>query len=221
MLKKNNCARLLAMALLVGFSFSLSPAICAEKKQTEKEVVQEFIATVTRSDTATTRKNTFNVAAVHMDFDEMARRAFGDAGWSTFSVADQKEVTQLFRKLMQNRYFIRWRRVFSDGKYEIKSALKDTKVKTDAVVSGTLILSGSGKKSDVNFRLVETAEGPKIISMTVSGKDLLERTSTRLQRALKNKGAKGLIAHLKKKNAESPAEFKPVANPDELVSGGK
>ena len=219
MFRTNNSARLLAIALAAAFAFGHSPAMCAEKKPTEKDVVQDFIATVTRKDTVTTRKNTFNDAAVHMDFDEMARRAFGDVGWSTFSAADQKEVAQLFRKVMQNRYFIRWRRVFSDGKYEIKSAVRDSKVKTDSVVSGTLNLSG--KKSDVNFRLVETTEGPKIISMMVSGKDLLERTSTRLQRSLKNKGAKGLIAHLRRKTAEKPADLNQVSNPDELVSGSK
>ncbi len=217
MSEKENIASLLVLAVLTASAFSFSSAMSAEeKKQTEKDVVLQFISTVTRTDSMATRKNTFNDAAVHMDFNEMAKRAFGDSGWATFSTADQKEVTQLFRQMLQNRYFVRWRRVFSDGKYEVKSTNKDKK---EASVIGLLKLSG--KKSDVNFRLVETADGPKIISMVVSGKDLLERTSIRLKRALKNKGAKGLIAYLKKRTAEKSADFNQVPSPDELISGSK
>jgi len=205
---------LLASFLCLGQAHCASFA--APRMGGEKEVVETFIATVSRPDTQAKSKNSFNDAAQSMDFEEMARRSFGESEWMKFTAEEQKEVTVLFRRLMQVRFYPRWRRVFQNGHYQVTAV---TRHGDDSLVSGKL--NSQNKYSDLSFRLIKRHDGFKLISMAVKDKDLLERTSVRLKRGLKNRGAKGLIAHLKKKTAEISPDSSDKAALEELISGGK
>lgn len=202
----------------VALSFLLSVAMLQSTlaASSEKEIVEKFISSVARPDKTPNARNAFRDAAQSMDFEEMARRSFGDAGWAKFSSEERKEVTALFRRLVEIRFYPRWRRVFQNGRYEVSS---QTREGSDALVSGALQMGG--KKSDLTFRLAKGREGFRLVSMKVNDKDMLERTSVRLKRGLKQRGAAGLIAHLKKKTEESPRDVSDKARLEELISGGK
>lgn len=192
-------------------ALALSP-----KAQTEKDVVETFIAAVSKSEPSKSGTKAFDDAAQYMDFEEMARRGFGDAGWAKFSPEEQKEITSLFRKLMQLRFFPRWRRVFQSGHFSITQTVKQG---TDSLVTGNLKMEG--KQNALAFRVAKTHDGYKLVSMSVKDKDLLDRTSVRLKRGLKHKGAQGLIAHLRKKTAEASKAGSKDAQLEELISGEK
>lgn len=213
---KQSCAQVGALSCLLMLGI-FQPAHAAEQKAAgEKEAVETFVAAVSRRDSAPDAKNAFRDVAQVMDFEEMAKRSFGDSGWVKFSAAEQKEVTALFKRLIEIRFFPRWRRVFQSGRYEVTGQAKDG---ADSLVSGAL-LSG-GKKNDLTFRLVKVRDGFRLVSMKLKDKDLLERTSVRMKRGLKQKGAAGLIAHLKKRTEQGPAEVSNKQQLDELISGGK
>lgn len=215
-------AKKLSQVILIPIAFLLciqaAPhAVAASPKQaTEKEVVETFIAEVSRPDGAPKAKDSFNDAAQNMDFEEMAKRAFGESGWPKFSAGEQKEVTTLFRRLIQIRFYPRWRRIFQKGHFEF---ISQSKQGGDTLVAGKLNLDG--KKSALTFRLAKTHESFRLVSMSVKDKDLLERTSVRLKRGLSQKGAAGLIAHLKKRTAETPKDAADKPKLEELISGGK
>lgn len=207
---------LIALALCFSLLPMRSTIAAPSKVPSEKEVVENFIADVGRDDSATKSKDSFNAAAQHMDFEEMARRAFGEAGWAKFSAAEQKEVVQLFRRLMQVRFYPRWHRVFKKGIFKITA---QSKKGADSLVAGNLYLDDQERA--LIFRLAKTGDAFKLINMSIKDKDMLERTSVRLKRTLKQKGTTGLIAHLRKRIEEAPKTSGDKAEPEELVSGDK
>ncbi len=200
----------LCLILLPVHSTMAAPA----KTATEKEVVENFIAAVSGRDNSAKSKDSFDAAAQHMDFDEMAKRAFGETLWAKFSVSEQKEVAQLFRRLMQIRFYPRWNRVFQKAIFEITS---QTKKGADSIVAGNLYQCD--KKSALTFRLTKTSDGFKLVNMHVRDKDMLERTSVRLKRTLNQKGTGGLISHLRKRIEEAPKNSANKSAPEELISG--
>lgn len=185
------------------------------KDSSEREVVEAFLSAITRRGQENSQA-AFDDAAQYMAFDEMARRAFGETGWPKFSSAEQKEIAGLFRRLIELRFYPRWRRVFQSGRFSMSSQSKQA---GDSLVAGTL--SAEGRKDLLTFRLIRSAEGFKLVSMSVKGKDMLDRTSHRLKRGLANKGAAGLIAHLRKKTKEVQQDAKNSPQIEELISGGK
>jgi len=84
------------------------------KDSSEKEVVEAFLSAVTRTDKDNSAKANFEEVANLMAVDEMAKRAFGEAGWPKFSPVEQKEVTSLFRRLIEIRFYPRWRRGWAE-----------------------------------------------------------------------------------------------------------
>lgn len=215
--------RLLATGLLaVSITLLLAHISVAapSKNATDREFVEYFVTTVSLPSTSKNYKGTFEDLAKCMDFEEMAKRCFGNDDWPKFKSDEQKEVTKLFRRLIQTRFYPRWQRVFQKGRFDISSLSKQNE---DSIVAGTLSLDG--KQTPMTFRLVHTRDGFKFVSMAVKDKDLLERTSVRLKKSLAQKGTAGLIAHLKKRNQEAAknptaaAEAKPEL--DELFSSGK
>lgn|GEM_PF-7016935 len=186
------------------------------KDSSEKEVVEAFLSAVTRTDKDNSAKASFEEVANLMAVDEMAKRAFGEAGWPKFTPVEQKEVTSLFRRLIEIRFYPRWRRVFQNAQF---SATSQSKQGEDSLIGG--FLNSDGQKTALSFRLTRTPLGFRLVSMAVKDKDMLERTSVRLKRGLAKKGAAGLIAHLKKRTqeAQKDANYKPPL--EELISGGK
>jgi len=185
------------------------------KESSEREVVESFLSAITRPGQDNS-KAAFDEAAKYMAFDEMAKRAFGETGWPKFSLSEQKEIAQLFRRLIELRFYPRWRRVFQNGRFSVSSQSRQA---GDSLLVGNL--AAAGGKDLLTFRLIRLPEGFKLVSLSVKDKDMLERTSHRLKRGLANKGAAGLIAHLRKKTKEVQEDSKSSAQIDELISGGK
>ncbi|MCC7527413.1 MAG: ABC transporter substrate-binding protein [Candidatus Melainabacteria bacterium] len=211
-----HCQGLIAFALSLSLLFSHGAIAASSRRVTEKELVETFIADVSRGGTDKNGKSMFETAARSMNFEEMAKRAFGESGWTEFSPGEQKEVTALFRRLIQIRYYPRWSRIFQKGRFEMTS---QTKQGNDSLVAGTLNLDGN--KNALTFRITKVSDDFKLVSMSVKDKDLLERTSVRLKRGLSKKGAAGLIAHLRKRTAEKPKDKEEKPQLEELISGGK
>ncbi|MBA3994291.1 MAG: hypothetical protein C0469_12255 [Cyanobacteria bacterium DS2.3.42] len=214
--KKLHQLILIPVVFCLCIQFVPRAVAASSKPATEKDVVETFIADVSRSDSAPKAKDSFKDAAQSMDFEEMAKRAFGESGWPKFTAGEQKEVATLFKRLIQIRFYPRWRRVFQKGHFEF---ISQSKQGSDSLVVGRLDLDG--KKSALTFRLIKSNDSFKLVSMSVKDKDLLERTSVRLKRGLSQKGAAGLIAHLRKRTNESSKETAEKPRLEELISGGK
>ncbi len=213
---KSGSANTLVAASLFALAVWHPVAAATPKIANERQIVETFIAAVSRPDKTPNAKSAFGEVAQNMDFEEMAKRSFGDAGWAKFAPDEQKEVTALFKRLVEIRFYPRWRRVFQNGHFEVSSQSRDG---NDSLVLGALQMDG--KKSELTFRLSKSREGFRLVSMKVKDKDLLERTSTRMKRGLKRKGAAGLIAYLRKKTEEAPRDVSDKQLPEELISGGK
>lgn len=208
------------LSLLIGGSsgatFGASHGAEKAKHATGKEVVSAFLHAFSHSGKEKSADSTFAEVSKSMDFDEMVRRSFGNKSWAKFSESEKKEFLALFKRLIQIRYYPRWSRIFQSGHFDSKT---ETKAGKDVLVAGTLKLDG--KENQLSFRLVNDADGLKLVSMAVEDKDLLERTSAKLKRGLAHKGTKGLIAHLQKKTSEPPKELSAKAHLDDLISGSK
>ena len=213
---KSESAKTLVAAILFALAVGRPVSAATPKVSSERQIVETFIAAVSRPDKAPNAKPAFGEVAQSMDFEEMAKRSFGDAGWAKFAPDEQKEVTTLFKRLVEIRFYPRWRRVFQNGHYEVSSQLKDG---SDSLVLGSLQMAG--KTSEITFRLAKSREGFRLVSMKVKDKDLLERTSSRMKRGLKHKGAAGLITYLRKKTEEAPRDVSDKHQLEELISGGK
>ncbi|MBC7999143.1 MAG: ABC transporter substrate-binding protein [Leptolyngbya sp.] len=214
---------LFCSVLILICGFSCVPAIYASPNPSEKsktangkEAVANFLNSFTPSTKVKSPELTFVEVAKSMDFDEMVHRSFGEAEWEKFTDAEKKELSTLFKKLIQIRYYPRWSRIFQAGHFDSKTEGKSGQ---DTLVKGTLKLDG--KSSQLTFRLAKDADSLKLISMAIDEKDLLERTSIKLKRGLSRKGAKGLILHLRKKTSESLKGSTSKPQLDDLISGSK
>lgn len=218
------CARsLISGALVLIFGFFFAQAGCASpstadklKGATGKDVVATFLNSFARTTKAKSPDSTFVEVSKAMDFDEMVRRSFGEADWEKFTDAEKKELSVLFKKLIQIRYYPRWSRIFRNGHFDYKAESISGK---DTLVKGTLKLDG--KNSQLTFRLFKNTDGLKLISMAINDKDLLERTSIKLKRGLSRKGTKELILHLRKKTSEPMKGSPSEPQLDDLVPGSK
>ena len=157
-----------------------------------RENIQELVTLFSAS--STVNKDICDAAAKRIDYAQMTEMAFKPAQWQQLSVAQRKDIVANFRKLVENRYYERWHKLFLRSRLTIASEAKagsDTYVKTYLT---------QGKDEDtVIWRLHPRAGEPMIVNLNVNGKDLLERLSGRFQKTLEKRGPEALVAWMRAK----------------------
>ena len=133
-------------------------------------------------------------AAKYIDYEGMAELAVGSSVWTKLPAGQRREFVITFRKLVEQRYYPRWHKIFSKGKlvyHDEVTVNGDTLVKTFLTV---------GKKEDLVIWRLHSAHGElKIVSLSVADKDLLKRLRERFHRHLDKGGFDGMMAWLKDK----------------------
>ncbi|HNB17398.1 MAG TPA: ABC transporter substrate-binding protein [Candidatus Obscuribacter sp.] len=108
-----------------------------------------------------------------IDYQEMSVRALGRRQWETLSTSQKRDFSASLEALVEKRYYPRWRKIFGKGKVTF---VEETGVGGDTLVKTRLTL---GKKVEtLAWRL--TDKGTRVISLSVSDKDLLERLKSRI-----------------------------------------
>ncbi len=136
-------------------------------------------------------KNLLKELTSYIDYNEMAERSLGKY-WFDLTPLDRREYAFVFRKLVEDRYYPRWRKIFSRGKIE-KIKEVDT---ADSLYVKTAFRLGD-KEDVIVWRLSKRSRPIKIVSITVDDKDLLTRMSIRVQKQMKKNGYKKLMAWMK------------------------
>jgi hypothetical protein len=179
---------MLICALLVA-----PPALAESGTQVVQHVVQIFTTwNGSKSDT-----RMYTEASNYIDYMGMAERSLTSAEWKKLSAAQKGEFVKTMRTLIEQRYYVRWHKLFSKGKL---SYLGENKSGDETTVKSQLTI---GKKVDpLNWLLARD----KILSLSVGKSDLLTKLSTRLKGRLDKLGFNGLLTWMKNKANISPEE---------------
>ncbi|MBZ0187385.1 MAG: ABC transporter substrate-binding protein [Candidatus Obscuribacterales bacterium] len=170
--------------LLVVFCL---PSFAASGKNTIDRVVGIFSVWTGAEPSMTL----YNEVACYIDYGEMAVRSMGKH-WSTLSEVERREFVFVFRKLVEERYYKRWHKIFSKGSLKI---VKEVPTSGGLFVRTRLIL---GKQDDMLIWHLSKRSGQyKVVSIAVEGKDLLTRMSGRLQKHMEKDGFQKLLAWMK------------------------
>jgi hypothetical protein len=94
--------------------------------------------------------------------------------------------------LVEQRYYPRWRKIFGKGKVTFQ---EETSQGGDILVRTKLLL---GKKDELlSWRVADRGGAQKIVSLSVSNNDLLERLKSRIKARQKKVGFDALLAWMK------------------------
>lgn len=136
-------------------------------------------------------KALFDQAARYIDYSEMAERSLGGQ-WSQLSEVDRREFVYVFRRLVEERYYKRWHKIFAKGRMKF---IEEAPTRGGLFVKTRLAL---GKDDDeLVWQLSKRSGQYKVVSIAVDEKDLLTRISLRLQKHLRNDGFDNLLAWMK------------------------
>ncbi|MDZ4835014.1 MAG: ABC transporter substrate-binding protein [Candidatus Melainabacteria bacterium] len=133
----------------------------------------------------------FKEAASAIDYEEMSEIALG-SHWEKLKPVERSEFASTFRKLIEERYYKRWHRIFNKAEISYKS---------QSPLNGNLYiktLMTVGRKQDsVIWRLSNRSGSYKIISIAVNQKDLLSRISTKLEQRLRRDSFKQVLSWMR------------------------
>lgn len=169
--------------------------------QTGRATIDRLVGIFSQWSGSSQESKVYREAAGYIDFEGMAERSLSGE-WKKLSPAQRAEFTDTLRTLIEERYYLRWHKIFKKAKLAYvneSSAGGDTKV-------ATLITLGK-KKDQVEWQLDSKDGQPKLINLAVNDSDLLNRLSGRLQNKLNKAGFAAMIAWMKNKsNSSSEAE---------------
>lgn len=173
--------------LVVASAAAQVPPAFAESGQA---TVQKLVQVLSTWNGSPTDKGTYYRAAQYIDYDGMAKRSLSSAEWSKLSASQKSQFTATMRTLIEQRYYVRWHKIFRKGKLAYTG---ESNSGGNDVVKSQLTL---GKKVDP---LDWTLSNDKVISLSVGKNDLLNKLSTRLQGRLDKLGFDGLLSWMKTK----------------------
>lgn len=166
------------LSLTVGLVISCARATAFDGYSTVSRVVELFsVWTDDKLD-----KSIQSELNDYIDFAEMAERALG-SNWSKLDSARRQEFVAVFKKLVENKYYRRWRKVLSKGKLS-----KVSQVETKDSLYVKTKLTDDDDVDYLVFRLSKRSTKLKIISIAVGDKDLLTRISARVNKYAQKKG---------------------------------
>ena len=194
-------SRKFAATILISVACLSQVVMPACAQQSGKETVQELVTLFSAWSDQRGRRNIFEAAAHHIDYETMAEMAFTRPQWDTFSPEQKRDLTDSFRKLVESRYYKRWHKLFLRARLNIANEAKaggDTYVKTYLT---------EGKDEDtVVWRLHPHNGEPMVVDLNVNGKDLITRLSDRFQKQLKKRGTQGLVTWMREQAVANDEE---------------
>lgn len=135
-----------------------------------------------------------------IDYQEMSVRCLGKKDWDVLTATQRSQFVASLRGLVEQRYYPRWRKIFGKGKVTFQD---ETTQRGDILVRTKLML---GKKEELlSWRVVGQSGSPKIVSLSVSNSDLLERLKSRIKARQQKVGFDALLAWMKGRSNEDMA----------------
>lgn len=127
-----------------------------------------------------------------IDYQEMSVRCLGKKDWDGLSATQRTQFIASLKGLVEQRYYPRWRKIFGKGKVTFQD---ETAQGGDIVVRTKLLL---GKKEELlAWRVADQSGAQKIVSLSVSNSDLLERLKSRIKARQQKVGFDALLAWMK------------------------
>jgi ABC-type transporter MlaC component len=124
----------------------------------------------------------------------MSEQALGAEQWGKLKPAERNDFTAALRKLVEDRYYPRWHKLFSKG---ILTYGKESAGHGDIILN--TVLKVNKKSQDVSWQLDTKGVQPRVISLKVDDKDLLNRLHKRIFPRLQKSGFKSLLSWLQTK----------------------
>ncbi len=132
-----------------------------------------------------------------IDYQEMSVRCLGKKDWDSLSATQRTQFIASLKGLVEQRYYPRWRKIFGKGKVTFQDEVAQG---GDIVVRTKLLL---GKKEELlAWRVADQSGAQKIVSLSVSNSDLLERLKSRIKARQQKAGFDALLAWMKGRSNE-------------------
>jgi ABC-type transporter MlaC component len=198
---RQQAAFAIALILSIGLSFAAS----AEPGQ---KVVQDLVMLFSAWSGEPEDLDIHREAAKYIDYAGMAERVLGKAHWGRLEPSQKREFVKVFGKLVENRYYPRWHKIFYKGRL---SYLGETSANGDVLVKSALVV---GNKEDIVFWRLHSRNGElAVISLSVNENDLLSKLNDRFQKRLEEHGFANLLSWLQDKvDEDSDDDVKPESS---------
>ncbi len=164
---------------------------------TGKETVEKLVTLFKSWDQGVPPAKVFNEATEYIDYSSMSEQALGAAEWNKLKPADQAAFTTALRKLVEQKYYPKWHKLFTKGTLTYGS---ENSARGDITLS--TVLKVSKNSQNVAWRLDSKKSPPKVVSLKVDEKDLLATLHNRISPRLQKVGFPSLLSWLQKHAAE-------------------
>lgn len=191
---------LLLTTAIFLWPFAGQPAQCGCTDP--KEAVARLVSLFVNWNGTSINQAISNEAAQYIDYDLMSQLVLGEDQWQKLSAVQQHNFVAAFRRLIEQRYYVRWHRIFKNGKLSYDGA--DVGGSTGNTPSGgiaavkTEIIVGQEVEA-VTWRLHSAKGSYKVISLTTDHRDLLEILHPRFSKVLAKNGFEGLMTWIGRK----------------------
>ena len=184
----------LALCLVILFIALAGLSVSAQSGQ---KVIKELVVLFSTWSGKSPNHNIFNQAAQYIDFAGMAQASLGENNWARLTSKQQEQFVIAFRKLVEQRYYPRWHKIFCHGHINY---IGQTNTSNDTIVKTALSV---GKKKDIVVWRLRPKDGElALISLAVNKTDLVEKLHNRFQKRLAKHNFTYLLTWLKKKLPE-------------------
>ncbi|HEY9684198.1 MAG TPA: ABC transporter substrate-binding protein [Oculatellaceae cyanobacterium] len=165
--------------------------------QTGKATVEKLVTLFKSWDQGVPPAKVFSEATDYIDYSSMAEQALGVDQWSKLNEKDKNAFAAAIKKLVEQRYYPRWHKLFAKG-----SLTYGGESSKNGDITLNTILNVNKKSQDVAWRLNSKSAAPKVISLRVDEKDLLNVLHQRISPKLKKAGFPALLSWLQNKAAQ-------------------
>jgi ABC-type transporter MlaC component len=183
-----------AALCLIAVASTMPPS---QAQASGKETVEKLVTLFRSWDKGVAPAKVFSEATEYIDYASMSAQVLGAQEWNKLKAAEQTAFTNALRKLVEQRYYPRWHKLFSKGTLTYGS---ESAGKGDIVLN--TVLKVSKNSQNVDWRLDSKKTPPKVVSLKVDEKDLLGTLHDRLSPRLKKSGFTSLLSWLQNKAAE-------------------
>jgi ABC-type transporter MlaC component len=179
-----------SMLLAVG-------ATSAESAQSGKATVEKLVTLFKSWDQGIAPAKVFSEATDYIDYSSMSEQALGADQWGKLSDNDKNAFSKAIKKLVEQRYYPRWHKLFAKG-----SLTYGTESNRNGDITLNTVLNVNKKSQEVAWRLQAKSTAPKVISLRVDEKDLLNVLHDRISPRLRKAGFSSLLSWLQNKAAQ-------------------
>jgi ABC-type transporter MlaC component len=144
--------------------------------------------------------NILQKASQFIDYKSMAEQALGREQWSKLSKSEKDRFCQALQKLIEERYYPRWHKLFSKGQLICDS---ESLVGSRLTIKSHLTINDNSQ--NIIWQLDNKTTPAKVLSIQVGEKNLLAILHARLLPRLQKSGIKSLISWLDSKSSRQTA----------------